>query len=92
MPLAEMRVGGQCTSCQSFLAQRDSAYPESFRQLLDQLGINPSKEREVYEIGPAAEGKSTYGGWFYFVGEMLERRPLMAAVPRVTVLSSDTQQ
>jgi hypothetical protein len=68
-----------CIYCQNFATQRDSAYPESFKQLLDQLGIDPSKEGEVYEIGPVAEGKSTYGGWFYFVGEMVERRPFMAS-------------
>jgi hypothetical protein len=71
-----------CIYCQNFAAQRDSVYPESFKQLLDQLGIDPAKEGEVYEVGPADEGKFTYGGWFYFTGEMItagERTPSQTA-------------
>ena len=61
-----------CIYCRNFAAQRESAYPESFKRLLDQLGIDPAKEGEVYEAGPAEGGRFTYGGWFYFVGEMIE--------------------
>jgi hypothetical protein len=43
---------------------------QNFRLLLDQLGIDPEKEGEVYECGP--DGNSTiYGGWFYLVGELV---------------------
>ena len=61
-----------CIDCQNFVAQRDSAYPESFKRLLDQLGIDSSKEGEVYAMGPNGKGKISYGGWFYFTGEMIE--------------------
>lgn len=61
-----------CIYCQNFAAQRASAYPKSFRQLLDQLGIDPAKEGEFYEVGPAEGGKVTYQGWFYLIGEMIE--------------------
>lgn len=60
-----------CIYCQNFAAQRDSVYPESFKHLLDQLGIDPAKEGEVYEVGPTDGGKRSYGGWFYFTGEMI---------------------
>ncbi|HLH02126.1 MAG TPA: hypothetical protein VKX25_05105 [Bryobacteraceae bacterium] len=60
-----------CICCQNFAAQRDSVYPELFKRLLDQLGIDPAKEGEVYEMGPTDEGKYMYGGWFYFAGEMI---------------------
>jgi hypothetical protein len=60
-----------CSYCMNFAAQRATAYPESFRALLDQLGIDPEKEGEVYECGPA-DPLMTYGGWFYFVGELVE--------------------
>jgi hypothetical protein len=40
-----------CTYCLNFAAQRSTAYPEVFRLLLDQLGIDPEKEGEVYESG-----------------------------------------
>jgi hypothetical protein len=38
-----------CPYCRNFIAQRDTLYPESFRVLLDQLGIDAEKEGEVYE-------------------------------------------
>src|SRR5450755_2392350 len=41
-----------CSYCRNFAAQRSTAYPEVFRLLLDQLGIDPQKEGEVYESGP----------------------------------------
>jgi hypothetical protein len=60
-----------CIFCKNFAAQRKLVYPASFRELLDQLGIDPEKECEVYEYGPVEEGSHLYGGWFYFVGEMV---------------------
>ena len=61
-----------CMYCRNFAAQRDSAYPDPFKRLLDELGIDPAKEAEVYEIGPIEGGRFTYGGWLCFIGEMIE--------------------
>jgi hypothetical protein len=59
-----------CSYCRNFAAQRGTAYPDVFRLLLDQLGIDPQKEGEVYESGP--DGPLTmYGGWLYFAGELV---------------------
>jgi hypothetical protein len=70
-----MKGGGAercgCLYCRNFAAQRATAYPEDFRGLLDQLGIDPEKEAEVYECGPNGSLRA-YGGWFYFVGELVE--------------------
>ena len=58
-----------CAECQNFVAQRQSAFPESFRELLDQLGIDPAKEEHLYDCyGDAV----TYGGWFCLAGEMVK--------------------
>jgi hypothetical protein len=59
-----------CLFCKNFAAQRNLVYPDSFRGLLDQLGIDPNKEAEAFEYGPVEDGCHLYGGWFYFVGEM----------------------
>lgn len=59
-----------CSYCQNFAAQRGTAYPEVFRSLLDQLGIDPEKEGEVYESGPEGSLR-VYGGWLYFAGEFV---------------------
>jgi hypothetical protein len=60
-----------CTYCLNFAAQRTTACPQKFRQLLIQLGIDPEKEGEVYECGPEGPMR-VYGGWFYFVGELIQ--------------------
>ena len=61
-----------CVSCKNFVSQRDVVYPPSFLALLDQLGIDPCKESEAFECGPFAEGTHVYGGWFHFVGEIVD--------------------
>jgi hypothetical protein len=60
-----------CVFCKNFAAQRNLVYPASFRALLEQLGVDPNKEGEAFEYGPVADGCHLYGGWFYFVGEMV---------------------
>src|SRR5258706_1368745 len=60
-----------CLVCRNFAVQRNLIYPASFRALLNDLGIDPSKEGEVFEYGPVEDGCHLYGGWFYFVGEMV---------------------
>jgi hypothetical protein len=51
--------------------QRDVIYPASFRELLNRLGIDPNKEAEAVADGPLENGLHHYGGWFFFVGEMV---------------------
>lgn len=58
----------KCSYCRNFAAQRLIAYPQEFRSLLDQLGIDPEKEGEVFDLG--SEGsRRLYGGWLFFSGE-----------------------
>jgi hypothetical protein len=62
-----------CIYCRNFASQRASVYPQDFRTLLDKLGIDPNKEGEVYDCAGAGERKvRPTGGWFYFVGELVE--------------------
>jgi hypothetical protein len=44
-------------------------YPAEFCSLLKQIGIDPEKEGEVYEVGREGD-RRIYGGWFYFAGEV----------------------
>ena len=60
-----------CVGCRNLMAQRDVVYPAPFRALLDQLGIDPNKESEAVADGPLENGFHHYGGWFFFVGEMV---------------------
>ena len=54
--------GCGCIFCKNFAAQRNLIYPDSFRALLDQLGIDPNKEGEAFECGPVEDGCHLYGG------------------------------
>jgi hypothetical protein len=63
-----------CIHCRNFAAQRATVYPENFRTLLLRLGIDPNKEGEVFDmVGPYEDRLRPTGGWFYFVGELLEK-------------------
>jgi hypothetical protein len=68
-------VGGAercgCAYCTNFAAQRLSAFPASFRSILETMGIDVTKEGEVYEAGPDDDLR-IYGGWFYFSGEIVK--------------------
>ena len=63
-----------CVYCRNFAAQRGTVYPRTFRALLDQLGIDPKKEGEIYDAAGVDERRiRPTGGWFYFVGELIEK-------------------
>lgn len=72
----QLRSGGagrcDCLPCRNFAVQRDVVYPQAFRALLLQLGIDFVKEGEVYDmVGPFPDRVRPTGGWFYFVGELV---------------------
>lgn len=55
-------------------AQGATVYPQGFRAFLDQLGIDPKKEGGVYDMAGVDERRiRPTGGWFYFVGELIEK-------------------
>ena len=73
---AQMQCGGadrcSCSGCRNFARLRHDVYPEAFRDLLNTLGVDPKKEGEAVHYGPKETGRHLYGGWFYFVGEVVE--------------------
>lgn len=60
-----------CPYCRNFAAQRSTVYPKNFHLILDQLGIDPEKEGEVYE-GVLEGPLIGFEGWFYLAGELIE--------------------
>jgi len=73
-----------CIGCKNFAAQRGKVFPGEFLQFLNELGVDPLKEWEVfdYNFDPKKPRKHVlYGGWFLFVGELVEglnKRPAPA--------------
>lgn len=59
-----------CSYCRNYATQRSAAYPETFLNLLEKLGIDSTKEGEVYELH-AENGLVQYEGWFFLSGELI---------------------
>jgi hypothetical protein len=72
-----------CLYCDNFSCARDSVYPDDFKKLLDQLGIDPEKETEVFQYNRISPGWHLYGGWFHFVGSIKENFSLEQIYPQV---------
>ena len=83
---AEMSVGGPeecgCLHCRNFAAARSQLYPPAVLVLFEQLGIDPTRETEVYHLapdgsdadGPPETRMHRYGGWFHAIGDVVTDR------------------
>jgi hypothetical protein len=73
---SQVDVGGvdscDCAPCRNFRLAREQVFPPKFLALLQQLGIDPHKDAEVYHNGRTASGLHDCGGWFHFVGTLDE--------------------
>lgn len=66
-----------CTSCKNFAAQRGKVFSAAFLQFLKELGVDPLKEWEAFDYDFDSRNPNRlvlYGGWFLFVGELVEGR------------------
>ena len=61
-----------CNGCRNFIVAPERAFPLEFLKFLDSLGIDSRKDGEVYHNARLATGLHDYGGWFHFVGKLLE--------------------
>jgi len=61
-----------CSGCRNYRKARSVVYKESALKFFGQFGIDPSKEAEIYTLGPVATTPNLmqYGGWFHFIGEI----------------------
>jgi hypothetical protein len=61
-----------CIWCRNFRLARAQVFPAEFLALLNQLGIDPKKDGEVYHLGQLAPGRHVHGGWYHFIGTLDE--------------------
>ncbi|MGD2132444.1 MAG: hypothetical protein PVI23_06585 [Maricaulaceae bacterium] len=59
-----------CSACRNFVPARETVFPSSFLTLLDKLGIDPSKDGEIYHVARMSPGLHEYAGWYHFVGSL----------------------
>ena len=57
-----------CDDCLTFIAARDSLFPESVVQFLEMAGIPRESDIELASFGEIREGVQLYSGWYHFVG------------------------
>jgi hypothetical protein len=62
-----------CDECANFIAAREAGYvyPDEVAKLLQDMGVDLSRESEVYVDGSAGRGTVVYGGWFNVAGELV---------------------
>ncbi len=61
-----------CAYCRNWLVQRESAYPQSVRELLIQMGIRFGFETEVWDV-PSADYRRFCSGWYPFIGHIVKK-------------------
>jgi hypothetical protein len=61
-----------CDSCDNFVLARSQAFPEQFLHLLSSMGIDWQREGEASEMGEDETGQYLYGGWFFFIGRVVQ--------------------
>ena len=57
-----------CEHCLNFIANRDQLYPNTVKEIFNILGIDYTKEEEVYHYARMKNGLHSYGGDILFVG------------------------
>ena len=61
-----------CEYCQNYLLNIDKAFPPEILFLFEQMGIDYTKEAELYNIGKPQLGLVLYNGWLHFIGHVSE--------------------
>ena len=59
-----------CEDCRNYVLNIDKAFPLEILSLFEQMGIDYTKEAEVYSIGKPESGLLLYNGWLHFIGHM----------------------
>jgi hypothetical protein len=71
----QVTIGGpelcNCDYCKNWAQTRSQILPANFQELLGQLGIPSDRECEVYQCAKLETGLHQYGGWYHFVGHVL---------------------
>jgi hypothetical protein len=74
-PGASVECG--CDECANFITAREAGYvyPDKVAKLLQDMGVDLSRESDVFVDGSAGRGTVVYGGWFNVAGELVHEAP-----------------
>src|SRR5262245_24273794 len=57
-----------CSRCRNYVAVRDRAFPPAVLQFLEAIGVDPTKEADLMDLGPASEGGTRVIVTYHAVG------------------------
>src|SRR4051812_27093291 len=78
--------GCTCLYCRNFAAAI-FLLPHEFVNLCAEIGVDPVRAVEVYELGPAGDTARLYGGWYHIVGRLISG-PAQGSTSIDTMLAS----
>jgi hypothetical protein len=61
-----------CGDCRNFAAAFPAPFPPEALDLFEQLGMNARYPSEVYRVYQIQPGLHSYGGWFHYIGRLLD--------------------
>lgn len=71
-----------CEWCSNFVAVREKSYPSNVLNLFSQLGVDPTKEADLYQQArDETKNAVFYRWWFYFIGKVVEGTQAWKFVP-----------
>ncbi|MBC7796637.1 MAG: hypothetical protein H7Z37_07180 [Pyrinomonadaceae bacterium] len=72
-----------CHWCSNFVAGREKSYPGEVLDFLAELGVDYTKEADLYQQArDETKNAIYYRWWFYFVGEIVEGTQAWKLVPK----------
>lgn len=72
-----------CDYCSNFVKIRDEIYPKDVLNLLEQCGIDHTKEADLYQQAiDKSENTVFHRWWFYFVGNIVEGKQAWKLAPK----------
>jgi hypothetical protein len=60
-----------CEDCKNYVANRMDAFPNEIKELFMELGIDFTKEVEIFSLENLPDGLHKISGWFHFKGKVL---------------------
>ena len=63
----------RCAMCENFNCYRTYVWPIPIKSLFADLGIDYTKDAEAAHYARLDNGLHQYGGWFHFVGKIIEK-------------------
>lgn len=72
--------GCECNDCKNYLTFRENVFPNEVQNLFNDLGIDYRKEVEILSYETLPNGLHNIGGWFHFIGQVIEGKDCDASL------------